>query len=94
MLSRHKWPSFEGIALIIIMVISVFSFVCKVFVNFACSKKAFFAVYEFCRRIHMLKKINLDFFAAFFTADNKISLFSSGNLITGNMVKVTKMDIK
>ena len=71
MFSRHKWPSFEGIALIIIMVISLFSFVCKVFVNFACSKKSFFD--------------------AFFTSGNKVNLFSSGNLITGNMVKVTGM---
>ncbi|MBU1005059.1 MAG: hypothetical protein KJ561_04485 [Nanoarchaeota archaeon] len=52
---RHRWPTFEGIMMILIVVISVFSF-------------------------------------AFFTADNKVSLFSSsGNSITGNMVKVTGM---
>ncbi|MFH1323670.1 MAG: hypothetical protein ABIH64_00330, partial [Nanoarchaeota archaeon] len=52
---RHRWPTFEGIMMILIVIISVFSF-------------------------------------AFITADNKVSLFSGGNSITGNMVKVTGMD--
>ncbi|MBU0628847.1 MAG: hypothetical protein KKC75_06670 [Nanoarchaeota archaeon] len=42
--------------------------------------------------LNMLKK---SFFAAFFTADNKVSLFSSsGSSVTGNMVKVTGMGVK
>ncbi|MBU1005237.1 MAG: hypothetical protein KJ561_05400 [Nanoarchaeota archaeon] len=36
------------------------------------------------------KKIKDNFLAAFLTADNN-SLISSGNLVTGNMVKITGM---
>ncbi|MBU1945735.1 MAG: hypothetical protein KKC54_02085 [Nanoarchaeota archaeon] len=73
MFSRHRWPTFEGIMLILIVIISVFSFVYSALLN-------------------MLKK---SFFAAFFTADNKVSLFSSsGSSVTGNMVKVTGMGVK
>ncbi|MBU1005231.1 MAG: hypothetical protein KKC54_02105 [Nanoarchaeota archaeon] len=64
---RHRWPTFEGIMMILIVVISVFSFVYSALLN-------------------MLKK---SFFAASFTADNK--LFSNGNSITWNIVMGTGM---
>ncbi len=71
MFSKHKWPTFSGIILIVIMIISIFSF-----------------VYEFCRRIHMLKKIE-NFLVAFLTADNNITFIPADNSLTGSMVKVT-----
>ncbi|MBU0628845.1 MAG: hypothetical protein KKC75_06660 [Nanoarchaeota archaeon] len=82
MFSRHKWPSFSGI-----LMIADFAQLGKIL--YFPVLIVIIPVFSFLQSLIGGLEKALLFQKAFLTADNK--LISAGNLVTGNMVKVTGM---